>query len=66
MFVEQLIKPNSEIDDHDIADLIASQIQEIVEQLVEKQTSQENLDATLRRSNRIKRSMIPSDYVVHP
>lgn len=23
MFVEQLMKPNSEIDDHDIADLIA-------------------------------------------
>lgn len=46
---EQLIQLNSQIDDHDIVDLVAPQILETVEQLVEQQTPQENVDATLRR-----------------
>ena len=38
---------------------------EIIEQLVEQHDHVKNVDTTLRRSTRIKKSVIPSDYVVY-
>ena len=35
------------------------------EQLVEQQDPQENVDQTLRRSTRIRKSSIPNDYIVY-
>ena len=38
---------------------------EIVEQPVEQHDPQENVDSTLRRSTRVRKPAIPSDYVVY-
>ena len=40
-------------------------MQEIIKQPVEQHDPQENIDSTLRRSTRERKSAIPSDYVVY-
>ena len=40
-------------------------VEQPIEQSIEQQVPQEDGEATLRRSTRVKRSTIPSDYVVY-
>ena len=53
--------------DPDIVDADVQQMSEAVEQLAEQHNliPQENVDAALRRSTRVRKSAIPSDYVVY-
>ncbi|KAL0318771.1 UNVERIFIED_CONTAM: hypothetical protein Sangu_2033300 [Sesamum angustifolium] len=50
---------------HEPVDPVVPYISENIEQPVDQQAPPENVDATLRRSTRIKRSTIPSDYMVY-
>ncbi|KAL0429751.1 UNVERIFIED_CONTAM: Retrovirus-related Pol polyprotein from transposon TNT 1-94 [Sesamum radiatum] len=63
--VEQPIQTVPQVDDHEPVDPIVPHIPENVEQPVDQQAPPENVDATLRRSTRMKRSAIPSDYMVY-
>jgi len=45
-------------------DQVDNQIHENDEQPVEQHDPQEYVDATLRRSTRVRKSAIPSDYIV--
>ncbi|KAL0320291.1 UNVERIFIED_CONTAM: Retrovirus-related Pol polyprotein from transposon TNT 1-94 [Sesamum radiatum] len=63
--VEQPIQTVPQVDDHEPVDPVVPHITENVEQPVDQQVPPENVDATLRRSTRIKRSAIPSDYMVY-
>ncbi|KAL0342465.1 UNVERIFIED_CONTAM: hypothetical protein Scaly_1909100 [Sesamum calycinum] len=49
---------------HEPVDPVVPHISENIEQLVDQQALRKDIDATLRRSTRIKRSTIPSDYMV--
>ena len=40
-------------------------VEQLIEQPVEQQVLQENDEATLRRSTRVRRSTIPRDYIVY-
>ena len=40
-------------------------VHEDVKQLVEQHDPQENVDSTLRKSTRVRKSAIPSDYVIY-
>ena len=46
-------------------DQVDNQILENDEQLVEQDDPQENVDTTLRRSTKVRKLGIPSDYVVY-
>ena len=46
-----------------MVDPIIQELPENVEQPVEQHAPQENVDASLRRSTRTRKSTIPSDYV---
>ncbi|KAL0378491.1 UNVERIFIED_CONTAM: Copia protein [Sesamum radiatum] len=63
--VEQPIQTVPQVDDHEPVDPVVPHIPENVEQPIDQQALPENVDATLRRSTRIKRSAIPSDYMVY-
>ncbi|KAL0443938.1 UNVERIFIED_CONTAM: hypothetical protein Slati_2116500, partial [Sesamum latifolium] len=63
--VEQPIQTVPQVDDHEPVDPVVLHIPKNVEQPVGQQAPPENVDATLRRSTRIKRSSIPSDYMVY-
>ncbi|KAL0462714.1 UNVERIFIED_CONTAM: hypothetical protein Slati_0159000 [Sesamum latifolium] len=63
--VEQPIQTVPQFDDHEPVDPVVPHIPENVEQPVGQQAPPENVDTTLRRSTRIKRSPIPSDYMVY-
>ncbi|KAK4426844.1 Copia protein [Sesamum alatum] len=56
-------KPVPQFDDHEPVDPMVPHIPENVEQPVEQQAPPENVDATLRRSTRIRRSTIPNDHM---
>ena len=60
MHVEQPIPEVPQPADHD---LVEQQIP--IEQTVAEHTPQEDINATLRKSTRIRKSAIPSDYVVY-
>ncbi|KAK4424647.1 hypothetical protein Salat_1658300 [Sesamum alatum] len=62
--VKQPIQTVPQYDDHEPVDPVVPHIPENVEQPVEQQAPPENVDATLRRSTWIKRSSIPSDYMM--
>ncbi|WVZ08825.1 hypothetical protein V8G54_022171 [Vigna mungo] len=53
--------------ENDLTDQVANkeQVEQPTEQLLEQQVPQENDEATLRRSTRVKRPSIPSDYIVY-
>ncbi|KAL0416364.1 UNVERIFIED_CONTAM: Copia protein [Sesamum latifolium] len=63
--VEQPIQTVPQVDDHEPVDLVVPHIPKNVKQPVDQQAHPENVDATLRRSARIKRSAIPGDYMVY-
>ncbi|KAL0403765.1 UNVERIFIED_CONTAM: putative mitochondrial protein [Sesamum radiatum] len=63
--VEQPIQIVPQVDDHEPVDPVVPHIPKNVKQPVDQQAPPENVDATLRRSTRIKRSAIPSDYMVY-
>ncbi|KAL0313498.1 UNVERIFIED_CONTAM: Copia protein [Sesamum radiatum] len=63
--VEQPIQTVPQVDDHEPVDPVVPHIPENVEQPVDQQAPPKNVDATLRRSTQIKRSAIPSDYMVY-
>ncbi|KAL0408429.1 UNVERIFIED_CONTAM: Retrovirus-related Pol polyprotein from transposon TNT 1-94 [Sesamum radiatum] len=65
MRVEQPIQTVPQVDDHEPVDPVVPHIPRNVEQPVDQQAPPENVDATLRRSTRIKRSAISSDYMVY-
>ncbi|KAK4395839.1 hypothetical protein Sango_1738200, partial [Sesamum angolense] len=50
---------------HELVDPVVPHISKNIQQPVDQQAPPENVDATLRRSTRIKRSTIPSDYMVY-
>ncbi|RVX00432.1 Retrovirus-related Pol polyprotein from transposon TNT 1-94 [Vitis vinifera] len=51
--------------DNILVDQVDQELSDTSEQQVESHTSSEDIDATLRKSTRTKRSSIPSDYVVY-
>ena len=56
----------SHIVDIDHIDQVANEeIPKIVEQPIEQKIPQENDEATLRRSVRVRKSTIPNDYIVY-
>ncbi|RVW62720.1 hypothetical protein CK203_060335 [Vitis vinifera] len=55
----------SQIADHNPVDQVVQDWPDIVEQPVEQHDPQENVDTTLRRSTRARKTTIPSDYVVY-
>ncbi|KAL0453457.1 UNVERIFIED_CONTAM: hypothetical protein Slati_1323800 [Sesamum latifolium] len=63
--VEQPIQTIPQVDDHEPVDPVVSHIAKNVEQPVDQQAHPENVDATLRRSTRIKRSAISGDYMIY-
>ncbi|KAL0413074.1 UNVERIFIED_CONTAM: hypothetical protein Sradi_1509100 [Sesamum radiatum] len=63
--VEQPIQTVPQVDDHEPVDSVVLHILRNIEQPVDQQAPPENVDATLRRSTRIKRSSIHSDYMVY-
>ncbi|KAL0433573.1 UNVERIFIED_CONTAM: Retrovirus-related Pol polyprotein from transposon TNT 1-94 [Sesamum latifolium] len=63
--VEKSIQTVPQVDDHEPVDPVVPHIPKNVEQPVGQQAPPENVDTTLRRSTRIKRSPIPSDYMVY-
>ncbi|KAL0386514.1 UNVERIFIED_CONTAM: hypothetical protein Slati_4598400 [Sesamum latifolium] len=63
--VEQPIQTVPQVDDHEPVDPVVPHIPKNVKQSIDQQAPPENVDATLRRSTRIKRSAIPGDYVVY-
>ena len=46
-------------------DQVDHQIHENDEQPVEQHDPQENVDATFMRSTRVRKSVIPSDYIIY-
>ena len=63
--VEQLITEVPYIAENDPRDQIVQELPETIEQPVEQHTPQEDVALILRRSTRIRRSAIPSDYIVY-
>jgi len=61
---DELIIEEPQTVDQTRVDPIVEKLPEPLMQLVENHTPQENDDSTLRRSTRIRRSAIPSDYEV--
>ena len=62
--VKQTIAEVPQAVDNILVDQVDQELPD-TEQQVEPHTSLEDLDATLRRSTRTKRSAIPNDYVVY-
>lgn len=65
MAIEQPIIEAPQPADIDLVDPTVHHLPETDEQLVEQHAPQENVDTTLRRSARMKKSAIPSDYIVY-
>ncbi|KAL0311672.1 UNVERIFIED_CONTAM: hypothetical protein Scaly_2918900 [Sesamum calycinum] len=63
--VERPIQIVPQVDDHEPVDPVVPHISENVEQPIDQQAPPENVDATLRRSTKIKRSTISSNYMVY-
>ena len=65
MAIEQPIIEVPQPADIGLVDQTVHHLPETVEQLVEQHAPQENVDTTLRRSARMKKSAIPNDYIVY-
>ena len=63
--VRQPIIENPQAADNNPVDQVVQELPEITEQPVEQHVPQENVDTTLRRSTRAKKSAISSDYMVY-
>ena len=61
---QPIIEVPQTTDDNPI-DQVVQNLLEIVEQPVEQHDHQENVNTTLRRSTRARKTTIPSDYVVY-
>ncbi|KAL0302703.1 UNVERIFIED_CONTAM: Secreted RxLR effector protein [Sesamum calycinum] len=63
--VEQPLQTVPHVDDHEPVHPVVPHIPKNIKQPVDQQAPPENVDATLKRSTWIKRSTIPSDYMVY-
>ena len=63
--IEQQVIQDPQVVDHDQVDPADEHLPDVIEQPVEQHPPQEDVDPALRRSTRVRRSAIPSDYVVY-
>ena len=63
--VRQPIIENPQATDNNPIDQVVQELPEITEQPIEQHVPQENIDTTLRRSTKAKKSVVYSDYVVY-
>jgi len=65
MGIRQLVIEVPQATDNNLVNKDAQEFPEIVEQMVEQHDPSENVEPTLRKSTRERRSTIPSNYVVY-
>ena len=63
--IEQQVIQDPQVVDHDQVDPADEHLPDVIEQPVEQHPPQEDIDPALRRSTRVRRSAIPSDYAVY-